>query len=667
MMQVMTYATAGYFGGSADFYATNSVLSGANGSLLSGANGLMNPELERFFLLVSMLVATVVVFYSGKPFFDNALTDLGNRHLGMDVPVALAIAGAYLPSVYVVLSHANAHVYFDSAVMFVFFLSLGRFIEMRARHTLSGSGLEVQDLLPEQIAVQRRQASQMITQSIKPTDVLLGDQSQLKAGTIVPFDAKITAGIGQFDESLVTGEAYAIKRAVGDLILAGSKLLGGVVIVESTGNWSASSIAKVQASIKSAERSTQDEQRRSRLISRYFILAVLLLTAVVGSVWFVLAPARVFDVCLAMLIASCPCAFALAAPIGRSAAIHSLRRVGVLLTSNAALDSIAAVTRWCFDKTGTLTRGRPSIETVTLLSSVSQDKCLQIIACIESRSEHVLSSAFSDIQTELRATDFNENIGQGVTALVDGELYLVGKLSWILALLPDALALSELKNDSSGAEVVLANASDVLAIIQLQDELRPSARALLSMLNAGDLNIHNHSSRPTGVNVTLLSGDHQSSVEALSDQLGISDYTAGLLPADKLERIRRYQAQGEVVAMVGDGINDAPVLAAADVSIAIASGSELALNNADVVLLNGNLENLASLVVVARKAATITRQNLAWALAYNAIALPLAASGFLTPWIAALGMSVSSVFVVLNALRIRNTTLANAAGNEKWR
>ncbi|MBL4672095.1 MAG: heavy metal translocating P-type ATPase, partial [Arenicella sp.] len=646
MMQVMTYATAGYFANTAELAS-------------------MNPELERFFLLVSMLLTTVVVFYSGKPFFDNALSDLSNRHLGMDVPISLAIAGAYFPSVYLVLSGTSSHVYFDSAVMFVFFLSVGRYIEMRARHKLSGSGMDVQALLPSSIEVHRSQGSQMVATLITPVDVVSGDQVQLRQGDTIPFDAKIIGGAGQFDESLLTGEALAINKCVGSLVSAGSKLLSGIVVLESIGCWSTSSIVKVQYAIQSAERSSLQEQQQSRLIARYFVLTVLLLTVIVAITWLFIAPERVFEICLAMLIAMCPCAFALASPVGRSAATHALRRKGVLLTNNEALNSILNVTRWCFDITGTLTRGRPSIYKVSLLSTASERQCLEIVACLEKGADHVLSTAFNDIHTALTATDFIQQVGQGVTATVDGDVYRVGKRSWVLESLPNNAQGLDLKTTSSRSELLLADANEVLAIIQLQDETRPSASAFLSTLRSEKISAKSsqklsHDSH--SMSLSLLSGDHLSSVAALAKELAITDFKAGLLPSDKVDQIRHYQAQGEVVAMVGDGINDAPVLAAAELSIAMASGSELALNNADVVLLSGNLNNLASLIAIAKKASMITKQNLLWALIYNAIALPLAATGGLTPWIAALGMSLSSVLVVLNALRINYSEISNSTG-----
>ena len=621
MMQVMTYATASYFGGSVD----------------AGSVNVMKPEFERFFLILSMLVSTVVVFYSGKPFFANAISDLRNWHLGMDVPVALAIAGAYFPSVYHVLMHIHSHVYFDSAVMFIFFLSLGRFVEMRARHRLSGSSTDVNQLLPRQVEVQRELDNQTIVSNIKPVDVIKGDKSHLCQFDIVPFDGIIISGTAQVDESHVTGEATELKKLVGDQLIACSRIVSGKVVVQANTNWNSSSIAQIKQSLIAASRSDQTEQQRSRLLSRYFILAILLLTLIVGCVWLLIEPERVFEICLAVLIASCPCAFSLASPVGRSAAIHFLRRKGVLLTNNKVLSTLTKITYWCFDKTGTLTQGRSTIRKVNCKSTLSEIECLQIIASLEQSSEHVLARAFKHIKTDYYATQIAEKIGYGIEGLINGVRYRVGKRSWVAnkQVLFDAV--------HSNSEMVLTSENELLATIELRDEVRASSQKFLSNLKS------------TGFNVEVLSGDNLASVQTVCNELGIEKFSANLAPSEKLQRIEYLQSQGQKVIMVGDGVNDAPVLAAADVSIAMASGSELALNNADVVLLNGNLSNLTSLIEVSNNASKVTKQNLRWALIYNMVALPLAATGLLTPWIAALGMSLSSLLVVLNALRVRTS------------
>ncbi len=621
MMQVMTYATAGYFAG-------------------NQSDPNIDSQQARFLLLVSMLVATVIVFYSGKPFFQNAWSDLKNRHLGMDVPISLAIAGAYFPSVYHVLFRIDSHVYFDSAVMFVFFLSVGRYVEMRARHRLSGSSVGIAGLLPEKVRVRRTKDSKSSMVDIAPNGVKLGDQCELKASEVAPFDAKIVEGRGQFDESLFCGESLPVERAAGDSVLAGSVLLSGAVTVEAIQTWGNSSIAKVQKCIQSAERVNADEQQRNSLLSRYFILFTLILTTVTAGAWLTIDPGRVFEVCLAMLIATCPCAFALAAPVGRSAAIHALRRCGVLLTNNTALASMQRVSHWCFDKTGTLTEGRPSVYDVFPQGTLSRERCLELVACIEREADHVLSTAFNTIETSLVAHNIKEVVGSGISAEIGQETYRVGKRDWVLRNQVNRHTIPDPKSDRT--ELILSNNSNVLAVIELTDEIRPSAPDF----------VRNLRSTCTTVKTTILSGDRKEVVSKIADRLQIADHFANLSPSEKLAKIDLYQEQGEVVAMVGDGVNDAPVLAGADVSIAMASGSHLAMNNADVILLNGNLRNLLHLLKVATRTAWITRQNLVWALLYNLTALPLAACGLLTPWIAALGMSLSSLLVVLNALRI---------------
>lgn len=629
MMQVMSYATAGYFGGSAE---------------VTIADDIMSPDTERFFLLLSMLVSTVVVFYSGKPFFSNALNDLKNQHLGMDVPVALAIASAYFPSVYQVLTHNNSHVYFDSAVMFVFFLSLGRYIEMRARHRLTDGNASVADLLPQYIDVERNTAdSALESLQITPQQVQLGDLYNLKQNTIVPFDALIIEGSGQFDESSINGEASYVGKQPGDRVVGGSLVSSGDFTVESTGDWKSSLIATIDHSLQAAMQSSQREKNQSLMIGRFFILGVLLLTLAVGCFWAVTAPESVFEICLAMMIASCPCAFSLAQPVGRSAAIHSLRGLGVLLTNNRALSLVSEISHWCFDKTGTLTQGIPKITLVHSKELVSETTCLQLLASLEKHSSHSLARALDIVKSPYRVTQFKEVTACGVEGTINAEHYLAGKRDWVTNRIGSDDDLLK-RFPEIGTEIVIANSKEVLAIVQLNDSIRISASHFINRLLSDQ------------IEVSVLSGDNAEAVNQIGQRLGIRSTYAALLPNDKVELLCRMKRGNRLVAMVGDGVNDAPVLAAADLSIAMASGSNLAINNADVVLLNGKFANLNELLTTSKRFLSITRQNLAWALGYNIVVLPLAATGNLTPWIAALGMSLSSLLVVLNALRIRTKT-----------
>ena len=618
MMQVMTYAIALYLG---------------------EVQG-MDASQHRFLTLVSMLVATVVVFYAGKPFFINALNDLSNRHFGMDVPIAFAIAGAYFPSAYDALIGSGQNVYFDSAVMFIFFLLIGRYVEMRARHRLSDAPNALMRLLPTRVNVQRFIGSELVTRSIKPQHVALGDQLQLSVGNVVPFDADIVGGDAYIDESLLTGEVRPVPKVAGDPLLAGSKVLSGILSTEARCVWEASSIVKIETLLK-GNRHKVGHQSRLQRFSQVFVLAVLILTTIVGVFWWFYDASRVFEISLAMLIASCPCAFALAIPVGSTAASNTLRKQGVLLANSDALQKLWTVTNWCFDKTGTLTQGQMSLHRVTCLSVKPEKDCVYIAAALERLSRHSLARAFINVETPLIAHDITEIAGNGISGVVNGESYFLGKRDWVLK--QAGLHSDETlpAYDKRCSEMLLASDQTPLALIFVSDELRAGVREVLAFLTE-------HKKQ-----VAILSGDTPSAVASMAGDLGIENAIGALLPEQKMQRISSAHASGQVVAMVGDGLNDAPIMSQADLSVAMASGSELTQSQADVVLLNSRLDTLITLHQVARLSQKITNQNLTWALLYNAVVLPLAALGYLSPWIAALGMSSSSLLVVLNALRIR--------------
>lgn len=622
-MQVMTFAVATY------------------------VHGDSLPALyERYFHLVSLLVATAVVFYSAKPFFTNALRDLKHRRMGMDVPVALAIGAAYASSVFTVLAGHQAHVYFDSAVMFTFFLSLGRYVEMQVRHKVLGSPDEVMALLPSRIQVARQNTpGNLKTLDIQPQHVLPGDWIRLSANDVVPFDANILDGVIQVDESTITGESVPVLRKAGETISAASRVVSGTAAIEARLPWAESSIARIETLLQDADRQAKTQAHWAEQLSRHFVLAILCITIVVGIVWYWVDSSRVFEVCLAMLVASCPCAFSLAAPVARSASIRVLRRLGVLVSNPDALQIVRNISLWCFDKTGTLTRGRPEVVAVQRMSSLTEQECLALAASLEQHSDHVLSAAFQGVTDTSDATDFSEQTGFGVTAVVAEQRYYLGQLDWVA----DKLALTDGRPDIALSGAAYANASMValgaeghglVAIFYLQDALRATSKNAISCLTT------------RAARTAILSGDRTSSVASVAQSLGVETYFAEATPEEKVAILNRLREQGEVVAMLGDGVNDAPVLAAADLSLAMSSGSELTMSNADVVLLNGGLNQLHNLIAVANKTEQITQQNKWWAIAYNGIALPVAAAGLLTPWLAAIGMSLSSLLVVLNTLRI---------------
>lgn len=627
MMQVMTYAVGIYFG---DFQG-------------------MDQAQYRFLTLVSMLIATVVVFYSGKPFFRNAWNDIKNRHLGMDVPIAIAIGGAYFPSVYQILFRAKIElqgdIYFDSAVMFIFFLSVGRYIEMRARHRLSDAPNAINRLLPPSIKVFRNNNNVNSEVRIQPSEIQIGDRMNLGERQTIPFDAIVVKGEALIDEAFITGESQAISRLVGDKVIAGSLVVNGDFVIEATSAWLDSSVKKIESLLNKAKLSNKDDNELLQKIAQKFVSTILVVTVAVAIIWWFIDPSKVFEIVLAMLVASCPCAFSLAAPTGFAAASYVLRLNGLLLANFHALKLLPKVSVWCFDKTGTITQGQPTIVDVKKYQSNDIKACMQVAAALSAQSNHVLASAFSSITYANQAIEFKHVIGQGVSAKIDGETYYLGSPNWVLDQ-ANVYDVENINNDLSTHKqysvVALANKDKYLVSFFIQDKVRSNTDEAIKFIQS------------KGKQVFIISGDGQSVVESATGYLNVDRRIGNLLPEEKLKIVTDLQSRGQIVAMLGDGVNDAPVISQADVSIAMSSGSELSTSQADIIIINGDLGSLKILDKVALKMKNITRQNLTWALLYNVIVLPLAAFGLLTPWIAALGMSISSLFVVLNASRIGN-------------
>lgn len=621
-MQVMTYAVAHYLG------------------------AIESADIARFLELVSMLVATIVVLYSGQLFFQNAWRDLRNRHVGMDVPVAVAIGAAFFLSVVQTLLQTEGRLlYYDSAVMFVFFLLLGRYVEARVRHRFVETEDAINRSLPSSLLVRRMTGQSTESITIRPRDVEVNDEFCLEAGDIVPCDAVIINDGVEVDESLVTGESSSLCRRNQSSLLAGTRIVSGRTVARCSHAWDDSSIAAIQRMVEQGKQKVSTNDGLINLLNRYFIVSVLSVTALVGLVWFVYQPERVFEVVLAMLIATCPCAFALADPVGTAVASNTLRRFGVVLARSDALSIIANAQHWWFDKTGTVTQGQPSIASLDTFSDLSEEHCLDLISALESDSLHPLSRAFSARVERFQATEIEEFVGKGIQGKIDGETYYAGKLSWVLENTNSSMS----KPDQSESEtsqypasfIFLANHEQILARVQLRDRARSHLDMVISTL------------REQGIDTTLISGDNRASVTHFAEAHLFTDAYAEQTPKQKMTLLTQCSDKHGAVIMVGDGANDAPVLAAADVGIALASGSQLSLAQSDVVLLNQNLISLLVLREVAQRTKKVKQQNIGWAIAYNVAILPLAAAGLLTPWIAAIGMSLSSLGVVLNAVRIR--------------
>lgn len=592
--------------------------------------GTLSSEFHALFHWLSFALTTPVVLFSARPFFRNARRDLSNRVLGMDVPVSLAIGLAYVASGYAVIS-GSGEVYFDSVAMFTFFLLFSRYLESRARRRNGQSGNALSGLLPASAVRLDADGSERIL----PASALSpGDRVLIKPGHDVPADGVIEEGLSSVDESMLTGEYLPVTRGVGDVLTGGSQNIETPLVIRVT---HAGRQARVAGIADLTDRAFMHRPRLAQLAARMahlFVIRLLLVTFCVGLAWWFIDPSQVLWVLLSVLVVTCPCALALATPAALTAGHGQLRKRGVLVTRADALETLSSASRVIFDKTGTLTWGRIQlVETRPCDPDASADRLQALAAALEARSEHPIARAFATCrQADVTAHDIVNCPGQGLEGWIDGQPWRLGK--------PAFAAGQALAPPDAGQWLLLCEAQVPRAWFLLRDELRDDVSDTLSRLSK------------LGLTVELLSGDRAQTVGQLADQLGIDTWHAGTSPEGKLERIQALQAQGESVIMVGDGINDVPVLAGANVAIAMNGATDLARTRADAVLLSPKLTRIADSVEISRATRRIMRQNMIWSVCYNASALPLAAIGIVPPWLAAIGMSLSSLVVVGNALRL---------------
>jgi len=622
MMQVMMPAIAIYIGESSD----------------------MSESMRNFLRWISLIVTTPVVFYSARVFFTSAWRDLKRGIFGMDVPVSIAVGSAYLASVWATVTDSG-EVYFDSVVMFTFFLLLGRFLEMGARHKAGQVADALVRLLPDTaIRLSENDQGKEIQTVVAASELSLGDKVLIKPGGTIPADGSILNGLSSVNESLLTGESLPCNKQTGDTLIAGTVNVESPLVMNVDKLGDSTMLSSI---IRLLDRAQSEKPNLAKFADKsagWFVLLLLLIALAVFGYWWFTEPSQAFWVALSVLVITCPCALSLATPAALTASTGNLTEKGVLTTRGHALETLAKINHIIFDKTGTLTHGRLKVIDTHLLSSISEKECHDLASGLEKSSEHPLAQAIEKLSKDsVKIADLRSESGRGVEGVFEGRKVRIGTKLFVSEILSEELpTLSRSTNHHSlTTSVFMASEEHWLAVFDLQDEVREEAKEMISTLHG------------LGVKISLLSGDNKQAVDSVADNLGITQAKAQLLPADKLAFVQALQAKGEVVAMIGDGVNDAPVLAGADVSIAMGSGSQLAQASADMVLLSENLTLIPSSITLSRRMQNIVRQNFSWAIIYNVVAIPIAAMGWVSPWMAAIGMSMSSLVVVMNALRLK--------------
>ncbi len=626
----------------------------------AGAHGI-DPGIAQYLKLAGLLIATPVLVYSGAPFFKGALHDLRRRTLGMDVPVALALALAYGASVVNTL-RGSGEIYFDSVTMFIFFLLAGRFVEMTVRQRNLSSTEALARSLPATVT---RIDADGTTERIAPQLIKAGDRLSIPKGAVVPADATLEEGSAFVDESLLTGESVAIEKRAGQLLSGGSINVGHSIQVVAAGQVSESMLASIVALLERTQAQRASIARTADRVAGWFVVLTVTLATAAALFWIFVSPARALPAALAVLVVTCPCALSLATPAAIAAATARLARLGLLVTRPDALERLWRVDTVVVDKTGTLTRGAPTVTVNEVRLGHSRAEVLAIAAALESRSDHPIAAAFrSYLRPDTQVESPREFAGRGVEGTVNGVFWRLGTRDFVkgmggvsspVEMAPTAsVGARETNSATPDGSLFLGAPNGLVATFELRDALRPDAARAVGQL------------RDVGLDVVIASGDHEEVVRGVARQLGISSALGRLTPEQKLAAVQERQRAGANVLMVGDGINDGPVLAAASVSCAMAQGSAVAQAAADLLLLNDSLVTLAEAVRTSRRLRGVIRQNLSWSLVYNLTAVPLAALGWIPPWVAAIGMSTSSLLVVLNAARLARRAKLSSAGADHF-
>ncbi|MCG6966431.1 MAG: heavy metal translocating P-type ATPase [Chromatiaceae bacterium] len=597
----------------------------------------------------SLFATTALLAYPGQEFFTGAWRDLRNRRLGMDVPIVLGLGVAYLGSLYSTWTQFG-EVYYDSIAMFIFLVLLARRIELRGRVRAADALDRVGKILPR-VALRLDDAGE---HEVLITELTPGDRVRVRPGEIVPSDGRLIQGHSSFDESLLTGEPLPVSRQPGDAVIGGSCNVDQAVVIEVEKDSADSTVAEIHRLLARGMRDAPRYAVLAQHAASWFVAGVLAIALITTLAWLWIDPAAALPNTVAVLIVTCPCALALATPVAAAIGVGRLADRGLLTVRSDAIETLAQCDTFAFDKTGTLTLAELKLARVEPFGDIGAAQAGAIAAALEAHSEHPIGKALRRAHSASppAIAGLKNHVGEGIEGQLGMHSWRIGRPGFALrhaagSGLADRAA--RLARDG-GLVIALCSTGDSVdgtaqirgALFVLRDEMRPGAADLIQSL------------RRQGIRrIALLSGDNQASAERFARNLGFDETLGDLRPADKLRWIRARQAEGARVAMVGDGINDAPTLAAADVSVSFAHATELAQVNSGLLILGADLGVIGDMRRLATKTRRIIRQNLIWAASYNFLAVPAAAIGMIAPWGAAIGMSLSSLLVVINALRLR--------------
>jgi Cu2+-exporting ATPase len=620
MMQVMMYAYPAYI----------------------AAPGDLTAEMEQLLRWASWVLTLPVILFSCGPFFRNAMTDVLRRRVSMDLPVAagmlitfvVSTAGTFDPQ-----GHFGREVYFDSLTMFVFFLLSGRWLELRLRDRTAGALEALMNRLPDSVLRQNMDGSY---ERVPVRRLQVADRVRILPGETFPADGVVLQGQTMVDEALLTGESRPVERGIGSAVIAGSHNLSSPVQVEVKQTAEQTRFAQIVALMQSASTSKPALARLADRIAKPFLIAVLLAAASACAFWWGRDPGHALMVAVAVLVVTCPCALSLATPAAMLAAAGALARRGVLVRRLEAFEALAGIDTVLFDKTGTLTRDAMVLASTRVREGVAQAQVLAMAAALAQYSLHpvsraLLAAAQQGSAVGWTATAVQEVAGGGIRGRVFSSEAAPSETEMRLG---SAQFCGLGADPSDFLQAHLSDAQGWLATFELHEDLRPDASQAVATLQR------------SGIKVCLLSGDGVQAAGRVAAQVGITEFQGLCSPLDKLEFLRLAQQRGHRVAVVGDGLNDGPVLAGAHVSFAFGRAAPLAQAQADFVVLGEQIGVIATSFQVARRTLRVVRQNLWWAATYNAVCVPLAVVGWLPAWLAGLGMALSSLLVVLNALRL---------------